>query len=232
MRQVDNDRYLAVFPNKMILETFSGSNNIELAIHKITARVVKSNLDPRVFVMLQTGWVRLQGVPDAAKTKEVVKTIAGLAGDVVCVDELSLIKEDPVRVKINARNIAKIRGFVQIFIGKDGHEIRFTPEELVPKKTDPKDQPPKKPDDESDEEAESYKDTELELEKMRKAYEKESKSKKPSGQSDKQTKVGKQQVTGAIQDSPARDCTGAEERVKYPCPISEVKTEEEGGQTS
>jgi hypothetical protein len=33
-------------------------------------------------------------------------------------DELSLIREGPVRVKIGARDIDKIRGCVEIFINK------------------------------------------------------------------------------------------------------------------
>ena len=58
----------------------------------------------------------------------------------MAIDELSLIREGPVRVKIGARDIDKIRGCVEIFINKQGHEIRFIPEE------DPKRTPlPKRP---------------------------------------------------------------------------------------
>ncbi|RLM70142.1 hypothetical protein C2845_PM17G15000 [Panicum miliaceum] len=62
-----------------------------------------------------------------------------------------MAREGPARVKINARKIAKIRGFVQIFIEKAGYEIRFVPEEST-KKADPKDQPPKKPEDDDSKE--------------------------------------------------------------------------------
>lgn len=41
------------------------------------------------------------------RTEDVVKLVAGLAGDVIVVDGLSLMKEGPVRVGIIARKLAK-----------------------------------------------------------------------------------------------------------------------------
>ena len=55
-----------------------------------------------------------------AKNTDAVKAIAELAGEVVVVDELTLIREGPVRVKLNGRDISKLRGFVEIFINKVG----------------------------------------------------------------------------------------------------------------
>ncbi|RLN42622.1 hypothetical protein C2845_PM01G37100 [Panicum miliaceum] len=161
VKQVDSDNFLAVFPNKMILNTFSRSRSIELALNKISAKVTKSDDDHEVSRKLQTGWVRMFGIPSMAKTEEVVKLLAELAGEVVCVDELSLIKEGPVRVKINAREVSKIRGVVEVFFEKDGYDIKFVPEEPSGKPA-PKDFPPKKPDVSDEEEEDSNRDTELE----------------------------------------------------------------------
>lgn len=44
------------------------------------------------------------------------------------VDELSLIKEEPIRVKVQAREIDKIRGFVEVFMDGVGYDIKFVPE--------------------------------------------------------------------------------------------------------
>ena len=173
VKQVDRDNFIAVFPNKMLLETFSRSGSIELALHKISAKVTKSTTNPEVSVRLQTDWIRMFGIPTKAKTKEMVKLIAELAGEVICVDELSLIKDGPVRAKINARDISKIRGFVEIFIEKAGYEIRFLPEDSSTNKQAPKDPSQRRQDNDYEEEDDSTRDTELEWEKMRKQFESE-----------------------------------------------------------
>lgn len=49
----------------------------------------------------------LHNVPDRARNVEAVTKIGELAGNVIAVDELSLIKEDVVRVRIQARDIDK-----------------------------------------------------------------------------------------------------------------------------
>lgn len=122
----------------------NNTSAIELVVHKISAKVSRSKLDPESSTSLQTGWVRLSGIPSMAKTEEVVKLIVELVGKVVCVDEVSLIKDEPVRVKPSVRDISKIRGYVEVFIGKTGYEIRFVPELPGGKSQAPNDKPPKK----------------------------------------------------------------------------------------
>lgn len=56
----------------------------------------------------------MYNVPDRARNADAVTLIGELAGDVITVDELSLIKDEAIRVKIQAREIDKIRGFVEI----------------------------------------------------------------------------------------------------------------------
>ena len=81
------------------------------------------------------------------------------------VDEVSLIKDGPIRVKVMAREISKLRGFVEFFIVGVGYEVKVTPESSFPKKfaANPP-PPPKKPDDDyqEDEEDDLY-DTDDEL---------------------------------------------------------------------
>ena len=101
--------YLVFFPNKSTLEAFSKSSDIELSIHGIKAKVSKSYLIPGAPVVLQTGWLKIFNIPNHAWNVETVKLIEKLAGEVV-VDELSLIREGLVCVKISSRCINKIRG--------------------------------------------------------------------------------------------------------------------------
>jgi len=56
----------------------------------------------------------------------------------IIVDELSLIRDEPVRVKINCRNPSAIRCDIEVFFNKVGHEIRFTMEDATGKGTGPK----------------------------------------------------------------------------------------------
>ena len=65
------------------------------------------------------------------------------------VDEVSLIKDGPLRVKLRVRELAKIKGYVEFFIESVGYEIKFLPEKNQDKTEAPRDPspPPKKPDD-------------------------------------------------------------------------------------
>ena len=55
VRQISDSEYLAAFPNKMMLDTFSRSNGIELALHNILATVTQSNMDIMASSALQEG---------------------------------------------------------------------------------------------------------------------------------------------------------------------------------
>lgn len=128
-KQVSKEDFLVTFPNKDSLEIFSKPKKIELALHNIVAQVTKTNKEWGAVDRLEAGWVQIHKILDFARTMAAVKLIAELAGDVIVVDELSLIREGPVRVKIWARNISKINGNVRIFIEDQGYDFKFVPEQ-------------------------------------------------------------------------------------------------------
>ena len=64
------------------------------------------------------------------------------------VDEVSLIKDGPIRVKVMAREISKLRGFVEFFITGVGYEVKVTPESNGTRNVPPP-PPPNKPDDDT-----------------------------------------------------------------------------------
>jgi hypothetical protein len=84
-------------------------------------------------------------VPYEAKGVEAVTAIAERVGEVIVVDEVSLIKVGPVRVKIRARDTSKIKGYLEVFIEGEGHDIKFEPE--IPTKKDTARQEPSSKDD-------------------------------------------------------------------------------------
>ncbi|CAL5084352.1 unnamed protein product [Urochloa decumbens] len=173
VRQLSDQQYLVEFPNKMMLTTLSKSNGVHLAIHNIFVKITKSTVDASASSTLQTGWVKIYNIHPKARTEEGVKAIAELAGEFEVVDELSLIRDGPVRVKISGRNINSLRGFVEIFVGKVGQEVKFVAEGAMLSQA-PKQPPPHKhyPDSE-EEEDETDRDNDLEFDKRRRNHEKE-----------------------------------------------------------
>jgi hypothetical protein len=54
--------------------------------------------------------------------------VASLVGKPIAVDEVSLIKDGPVRVKVECRNPSRVKGFVEVFFNNVGYELKFTAE--------------------------------------------------------------------------------------------------------
>ncbi|CAL5098046.1 unnamed protein product [Urochloa decumbens] len=201
--QISEKEYLATFPNKTMLTTLSKSGGVEMSLHRIFAKVTKTGSEASASSVLQTGWVKLYNIHPRARYEEAVRLIAKLAGEVVVVDELSLIREGPVRVKLNGRNINKLRGFVEIFIGKVGHEVRFVAEEAMGS-DQPRDPPPKKPEEESeDEEDDSHRASDQHWDKRRRGNKTNQQNQTDKGQTS--SNQGLQHKKTGLQEEEIRD---------------------------
>jgi hypothetical protein len=110
-----------------------------MGIHGIKVRIMKTELDPDATKVLQMSWVEIYVLPSIARKEEVIMKVASLAGDPILVDELSLIKTGPVRVKMHCRDPATLRGFVKIFFNRVGYDIRFIFEKYKDKTPSPPD---------------------------------------------------------------------------------------------
>lgn len=71
--------------------------------------------------------MKISGIPIPAKTVETVKDIASTVGEPLEVDAISLMRVDPVRVKVYSKDTSSINCFVEIFINSVGYEIKFEP---------------------------------------------------------------------------------------------------------
>lgn len=60
-----------------------------------------------------------------AREVDHVKEIVSLVAEPIAVDELSLIKEDPIRVQGRCRNLGAIKGSIEIFFNGVGKPISF-----------------------------------------------------------------------------------------------------------
>jgi hypothetical protein len=124
-RMMTRNEFLVVFPDKGTLETFSRFAGFNLSIYNLKVQIVKSNVDPTTSSVLQTCWVRISNIPPIAREESVVRELASLVGQPVVVDELSLIREEHVRVKVNCRDPLAIRCVIEIFFNKVGHEVEL-----------------------------------------------------------------------------------------------------------
>jgi hypothetical protein len=133
VKQVGGLEYIAVFSDKGTLETFSKISKILLSLHGIKVKFLKFDWDPEAIEILQPTCMKIYGLPTIACKEEVVLKVASLAGEQLVVNELSMIKTGPVRVKINCRVPFKLKGFVRIVFNLTGYEIRFLSEKYKEK---------------------------------------------------------------------------------------------------
>ncbi|TVU14073.1 hypothetical protein EJB05_37519, partial [Eragrostis curvula] len=147
-KRISEAEFLVVFPSQIILDTFS--RGMKLDMNTIKVEVTKTIIDAEASSILQTGWVKFYAIPPMAKIPEAVKLIAELIGEVVVIDELTLIRSGPVRVKLNCRDVSNLRGFIEVFIEKVGYEIRVVAEDFKERasgKNKPDDDKPDESDD-------------------------------------------------------------------------------------
>lgn len=116
VRKISELEYVVVFPSKDILDTWSKARGVEFVLHLIKAKVDKSTIEPEASSVLSLVWVRIFGVPLPAKMVDIVKEIASTVGEPIEVDEISLMRVDPIRVKVYCRDTSCVNYFVEIFI--------------------------------------------------------------------------------------------------------------------
>ena len=105
-------------------------SSVELALYGLKIKISKSNIDPAASSILKTVWVKVHGVPSFARDKEIIKEITALVAEPIKVDDFSLLRDEPIRVRVNCRDPSKLKGFVEIFFNGVGYEIRFAVEGL------------------------------------------------------------------------------------------------------
>ncbi|RLN39463.1 hypothetical protein C2845_PM01G36620 [Panicum miliaceum] len=101
---------------------------VGLALYGYRIKISKTNIDPAASSVLQSACIKIDGIPGFAKKEEVVREIVSLVAEPIKVDEFSLLRDEPVRVRVNCRDPAKLRGFVEIFFNGVGYEIKIAAE--------------------------------------------------------------------------------------------------------
>jgi hypothetical protein len=112
--------YTVVFPDKGTLETFSKIAYLELSIYKLKVNITKSSLNPATSSMLKTCWVQITNVPGVAWEVTMAKALDSLVGQPLVVDELSLVRNEPIRVKVNYRDPGTLNALLKFSSTKLG----------------------------------------------------------------------------------------------------------------
>ncbi|KAI4971803.1 hypothetical protein ZWY2020_002717 [Hordeum vulgare] len=79
--------------------------------------------------VLETAWILVSGLPDIARWERVIRNMSRILGIVVMVDELSLRKEEEVRVKVQRLNSSKLRATVRVFSNSKDFDLKIAPEQ-------------------------------------------------------------------------------------------------------
>lgn len=125
VKQIHIQEYLVVFPDKLSLETFSKLSEFQMSVFGLKGKLEKTAREHDTSSILQVVWVKIHGVPELARDVESIKEIASLVIEPLVVDELSIIKEDTIRVQGRCRNPGAIKGAVEIFFNGIGRLIKF-----------------------------------------------------------------------------------------------------------
>jgi hypothetical protein len=125
VRKMDHQEYLVVFPDNRSLETFTKLTCLEMSLFGLKSKIKKSSINPEVSSVLQIVWIKIHKVPGIARDVDIVKEITSLVAEPLVVDEQSLIRDEPMRVKGRCRNPSAIRGYIEYFFNREGINLKF-----------------------------------------------------------------------------------------------------------
>nr|XP_040258588.1 uncharacterized protein LOC109761579 [Aegilops tauschii subsp. strangulata] len=118
--QVGDNDFLVVFPSAYLLHMAKSSGKLFLPRNDITARVrdmLHEEIQPMV---MPEAWVRLHGIPKKHRREDRIKEGFKMLGTQIVVDELSLIRLGPVRMKITCKAPNKLNGVVEVWFNHKG----------------------------------------------------------------------------------------------------------------
>lgn len=143
VKRISGSEFLVSIPSKEVMNLFTKMGKIKFIAVDILAVAEETTLDPGVFQVLQSVWVRAVGVLDNARTEFAIIELARLVGDPEEV-HLPSLQWRFVWVKVSCKNPNQITGTSEVFINKKGRRISWFYSDKLQK------YPPNKPDDDLD----------------------------------------------------------------------------------
>ncbi|KAI4965443.1 hypothetical protein ZWY2020_054582 [Hordeum vulgare] len=114
---VGDDDFSVVFPSTDLLHMAKSSGKLFLCVNDITVKVRDTIHEEITPLSMPEVWLRLYGIPKKHRVPLVV-------------DEISLIRLGPVRMKFGCKVPDKMNGFVQVWFNHEGYNIKFEVEQL------------------------------------------------------------------------------------------------------
>jgi hypothetical protein len=81
VKRMSGSEFLVNIPSKAVMNLLKNMGKIKFITADILAVVEETTLDPGVFQVLESVWVRAVGVPDIARTEFAIMELARLVGD-------------------------------------------------------------------------------------------------------------------------------------------------------
>ncbi|XP_044324951.1 uncharacterized protein [Triticum aestivum] len=120
--------FTVVFPDSVSFGYTTRSGRITLALNQLVVDISEPILDAQAVAVLDTAWILVSGLPHIARSELVIRQMSRLLGKVVVVDELSLRKEEVVRVKVKCLDSSKLHTTVRVFFNDQDFDLRIAPE--------------------------------------------------------------------------------------------------------
>ena len=99
---MSGNQFSMIFLDAANLGYCTWSAHITLAMNKLVVDISVPVRDPLAVAVLDMAWILIGGLPDIARSERVIRNMSRILGKVVVVDELSLRKEEEVRVKVKS----------------------------------------------------------------------------------------------------------------------------------
>ncbi|XP_044423065.1 uncharacterized protein [Triticum aestivum] len=126
--QISEAEFTVIFPSPDMLWMATRSGKLFLPLNNITTRIRELVWEEPKGEVMPEVWVRLSGVPKKHSREDRLMAAMSMIGLPLVVDELSLIRPGPVRMKFACCAPAKLRGTVKIWFNNIGYNITLEPE--------------------------------------------------------------------------------------------------------
>ncbi|KAK1613119.1 hypothetical protein QYE76_036792 [Lolium multiflorum] len=124
VREISPTEFAVAFPSAELLRALSWGSSTILPANNINVSVLPSCVDPDTVATLSEVWVRVHGIPEEARTDQILELISQIIGKLVTVDPLSLPGAGPVRMLILCPDPTKLACTLpHVFFGKGGRAL-------------------------------------------------------------------------------------------------------------
>lgn len=116
--------FTVIFPDAIGMGYCTRSGNITLVLNQLVVDISDPKWDPKAMAV-DKPWTVIAALPDVARSERVIRSMSKILGKVVVVDELSLHKQEEVRVKVKSLDSSKLHATVRLFFNDEGFDLKI-----------------------------------------------------------------------------------------------------------